>query len=308
MVGAYFAEMSNVIDNLRRVLKVGGVAAIDLGDSCYGSVWVPTDRILAEMMERAGFQQAERLVLRERQSRDGRKLGQTLQVFVNGSAPKAVSAGNGVMHKPPASWEIYKETLPHQSGEMAKRNWGHSLHSLCSYQGKLKPAIAYNLVKALLSEGGGARILDPFAGVGTIPFEAQLQGHIAYGFDISPAALPITRAKIERIDMKHVDTILKELEQSLAKARLGVGDLARLKKIRLNGPLPDYFHERTLAEIVSTRRYFAANPPKDGASALVFASMLHILHGNRPYALSRRSHPITKVEKKRGYSARGSNA
>src|SRR5439155_3903886 len=28
-------------------------------------------------------------------------------------------------------------------------------------------------------------------------------------------------------------------------------------------------------------------------SAILLASMLHILHGNRPYALSRRSHPIT---------------
>jgi hypothetical protein len=25
----------------------------------------------------------------------------------------------------------------------------------------------------------------------------------------------------------------------------------------------------------------------------VFASLLHVLHGNRPYALSRRSHPLT---------------
>lgn len=293
MVRAYFAEMSNVIDNLRGVLKAGGVAAIDLGDSCYGSVWVPTDRILAEMMERAGFKQVERLVLRERQSRDGRKLSQTLQIFSNAAPQKLTRTANLPKQDAPESWELFKATLPHQSGEMAKRNWGNPLHSLCSYQGKLKPAIAHSLVKALLPEGGGARILDPFAGVGTLPFEAQLQGHVGYGFDISPAALPITRAKVESISEQRTFAILKELELRLGKAKPGAVDLAILKKIRFNGPLPDYFHERTLAEIVAARNYFAANPPDDGASALVFASMLHILHGNRPYALSRRSHPIT---------------
>ena len=33
--------------------------------------------------------------------------------------------------------------------------------------------------------------------------------------------------------------------------------------------------------------------PSSPAEYLVMASLLHILHGNRPYALSRRSHPIT---------------
>lgn len=41
------------------------------------------------------------------------------------------------------------------------------------------------------------------------------------------------------------------------------------------------------------RRYFLDNPPADASESLVFACLLHILHGNRPYALSRRSHPIT---------------
>lgn len=35
------------------------------------------------------------------------------------------------------------------------------------------------------------------------------------------------------------------------------------------------------------------HPPVTPSESLVFAALLHILHGNRPYALSRRSHPIT---------------
>jgi DNA modification methylase len=289
MVGAYFAEMNKVIENIRIVLKSGGVAAVDLGDSCYGSVWVPTDQILSEMMERAGFKRQERIILRERQSRDGRKLSQTLQVF---SHRVALSKPRSATKQLPPNWQEFKNTLPHQVGNMARRNWGHSLHSLCSYQGKLKPAIAHCLVTALLPTPS-SRVLDPFAGAGTIPFEARLLGHTSYGFDISPAALPITRAKVERIDSRRVDKILEDLKRRTSRVKISAAEISHLEKIRFNGPLPNYFHRETLAEILAARAYFADNAPEDGAGALVFASMLHILHGNRPYALSRRSHPIT---------------
>lgn len=293
MVRSYFAEMGTVVANFRTVLRDGGVAAIDLGDSCYGSVWVPTHLILTELMERAGFKQIDHFVLRERQSRDGRKLSQALQVFrleectthvVNGRASASPHMLRG--------WELFKKNLPHQKGDMARRNWGHALHSLCSYQGKLKPALAHSLVAALLP-GTRHRILDPFAGVGTIPFEAQLLGHTAFAFDISPAALAITRAKIEHVDPKAVHALLSKLEMHLAPTDPRKLDMAALEKIRFNGPLCSYFHPKTLTEILAAREFFREHPPEDGSTALVFAAMLHILHGNRPYALSRRSHPIT---------------
>jgi hypothetical protein len=63
--------------------------------------------------------------------------------------------------------------------------------------------------------------------------------------------------------------------------------------IHFNGPLLDYFEPRTFREILLARRYFLEHPPRTPSESLVLASLLHILHGNRPYALSRRSHPIT---------------
>jgi DNA modification methylase len=295
MVRSYFNEMSSVISSFQTALKVNGTAIIDLGDSCYGSVWVPTDKILAEIMERAGLKLLDRIVLRERQSRDGRKLSQTLQVFKHINGTKTVEV---IKRRPsknarvPELWTKFKATLPHQTGEMAKRNWGHPLHSLCSYQGKLKPSIAHSLVAALLPMPGG-RVLDPFAGVGTIPFEAQLTGHTGFGFDINPAALAITRAKLEQIVSERAVQVLDQLESVCARATRKTLDLASIDKIRFNGPISTYFHPRTLAEIVAVREFFQDSPPEVGSSALVFSAMLHILHGNRPYALSRRSHPIT---------------
>ncbi|TOC21177.1 hypothetical protein CGJ88_25735, partial [Vibrio parahaemolyticus] len=50
----------------------------------------------------------------------------------------------------------------------------------------------------------------------------------------------------------------------------------------------------TFREILCARDFFIANHESQSADwALVMSCMMHILHGNRPYALSRNSHPIT---------------
>jgi hypothetical protein len=47
-------------------------------------------------------------------------------------------------------------------------------------------------------------------------------------------------------------------------------------------------------EILCAREYFIKKLPNmSAAEAMVFAAFLHVLHGNRPYALSRNSHPLT---------------
>ena len=291
MVENYFYDMHDVLAKLPTVLNEHGVIAIDLGDSVYSGVHVPTQDILAEMLEDSGFDLNETVVLRERQSRDGAKLSQTLQVFAPKEAfarpAKAVASESRL-----AAWKTFKTTLPHQQGDMARRNWGHSWHSMCSYQGKLKPAIGRCLVDALMPSSGG-RLLDTFSGVGTIPFEARMLGHTAFGFDISPAAVAISRAKLEHVDWKEVENLVESLDDAIEAGRKRKLSTAALEAIRFNGPLTSYFHEDTLQEILIARKFFKKHKPETGASALVFACLLHILHGNRPYALSRRSHPIT---------------
>jgi len=291
MVENYFYDMHDVLATLPSVLNERGVIAIDLGDSVYSGVHVPTHDILAEMLEDSGFHIDGTVILRERQSRDGARLSQTLQVFKPKEVVKS-SVTPADTEKRLTGWNTFKMTLPHQQGDMARRNWGHPWHSMCSYQGKLKPAIARSLVDALMPETGG-RLLDTFSGVGTIPFEARMSGHTAFGFDISPAAEVISRAKLEKIDWANVEKLIRTLEAKIEKGRLKKITTKNLEAIRFNGPLTSYFHEDTLHEILIARDYFLKNKPTTGASAIVFACLLHILHGNRPYALSRRSHPIT---------------
>jgi hypothetical protein len=63
--------------------------------------------------------------------------------------------------------------------------------------------------------------------------------------------------------------------------------------IKFNGNLQDYFHADTFREILLARRFLRERVVERRGDALVAACLLHVLHGNRPYALSRRSHPIT---------------
>ena len=189
------------------------------------------------------------------------------------------------------SWKAFKRNLPHQAEDFARRNWGHPLHSLCSYQGKMKPSLAHYLVKTFVPDGG--RMLDPFGGVGTIPFEAALAGIGSSSFDISPAGYQISKAKVGLPQASECARYGRELESFIEAGSVGDSEFAAAGKIHFNGPLPDYFSPGTFHEILLARRFFMERPPRSASESLLFASLLHILHGNRPYALSRRSHPIT---------------
>ena len=74
--------------------------------------------------------------------------------------------------------------------------------------------------------------------------------------------------------------------------------------------IQDFFEDKTSREIIAARQWlekesegFQTNPP----ALFVAACLAHILHGNRPYALSRRSHNIIPIPPKGhpGHSAVG---
>jgi len=158
MVQTYFSDLWLSLNRAVPAVIDGGIIAIDIGDSAYGGVHVPTDQILIEMGRQLGLQKKDEVILRERMSRGGHKLRQSLLVF-----EKATTRSKIIRGAPNRSWsekwEQFKQTLPHQIGPMAARNWGNPLHSLCSYQGKLKPSIAWHLVNVFVPPHG--RVLDP---------------------------------------------------------------------------------------------------------------------------------------------------
>lgn len=191
--------------------------------------------------------------------------------------------------------EQFCRTSPHRHGAYGKRNWGGLLHSLCSYQGKLKPSIAHFLISWFTSPG--EVVLDPMAGVGTIPFEARRIGRIGIGNDLSPLAHVVSSAKLEPITPEGVAEALASLTAEIDQAP-PLDALSTQTDITwgLNGSIADYFHPETLRELLVARQHFLSPAAgTDAATNVLRASVLHLLHGNRPYALSRRSHPVTPL-------------
>lgn len=304
MVGGYFNDMAAVFSSLRACLRPGGRMCIDIGDSIYNNVHVPTDDLLVEVAEGLGYKTLERIHLRKRISKGGGAVRQQLLVFehiANSNSTPIERHAASVMHLTVASssatsgwrnkWEAFKELLPHQKAPYSKREWGGPAHSMCSYQGKIKPALAHHLVECF-SEPGSV-IIDPFSGAGTIPLEACRMGRIGYGMDISRLGHVLTMGKVAKVSTESLEAHLESIEHYIRDYSSNEDEVARAAEVRFNSSIPDYFHPDTLREVLAARSFFLDNWNSSPEWAVLFSCTLHLLHGNRPYALSRRSHPVT---------------
>lgn len=301
MIASYFSEITNAFQGIRKHLVNEATVAIDIGDSCYAGVNVPVDKLLSSCLQDLGFIQHDSVHLRQRRSKGGMLLHQSLLVF-NYRPQMPLFYIKSLISPWNARWQKFKETLPHQQNPFTKRNWGHPLHSLCSYPGKLKPAIAHHLAKIFVPENG--IMLDPFAGSGTVPFEAALLGRVSYGFELNPAALAIANGKIQPPTGRKCYSLIQTLKDFIENNTPTEQESKDAQEFGFNGKLSEYYDAKTLDEILLARRYFQTYPPSKPEEFFVMASLLHILHGNRPYALSRRSHPITPYKPSGAYEYR----
>lgn len=289
MAKSYFEEMYRIFRDCKQHLINNAKILIDIGDSIFCGVHINTDEILIELMTELDFKLIDNKILRKRRSRNKEVLTQSLLAFQYSCKNGKHIEGNTLTFWE-KNWDHFKTVVPHQQTPYSSRNWGHNNHSLCSYQGKLKPAIAHHLVETFVPENGS--MLDPFAGVGTIPFEAALAGKTSYGIDISLPAYYISLAKVTAPHSKESYDYINALQQFIKKNKCTKEELNEAKTFGFNKTLSEYYEETTLKEILLARRFVKENYPKTPSEMLVVASLLHILHGNRPYALSRRSHPI----------------
>ncbi len=78
MAVCYFNEMFQVFSGLQTKLIDGAKVLIDLGDSIFCNVHIPTDKILIEILEGIGYKLESNSVLRTRRSRNGSILSQFL--------------------------------------------------------------------------------------------------------------------------------------------------------------------------------------------------------------------------------------
>lgn len=290
MAKSYFEEMYRIFSDSKTHLTNNAKILIDIGDSIFCGVHINTDEILIELLTELGFKIIDNKILRKRRSRNKEVLTQSLLVFEYSFKNGRHISNEDTPTFWKKNWNHFKKVVPHQQVPYASRNWGHNNHSLCSYQGKLKPAIAHHLVETFVPASGS--MLDPFAGVGTIPFEAALAGKTSFGIDISLPAYYISLAKVTAPNAKESYEYINALQQFIKKNKCTKEELNEAKSFGFNKTLSEYYEETTLKEILLARRFVKENYPKAPSEMLVVAALLHILHGNRPYALSRRSHPI----------------
>ena len=83
-------------------------------------------------------------------------------------------------------------------------------------------------------------VLDPLCGVGTIPFEACLQGRIGIGNDLSELAYVVTKAKIEKPNYSGVVEVIGQLADYI-ETNKSKRSVTEYEDFGFNGKLPQYF-------------------------------------------------------------------
>lgn len=83
MVAGYFYDMNNVFKRLSKAIKPQGKFIMDIGDSQFCGVHIPTHEILEEIAASHGFIKYSEDILRTRHSNNGFKLSQRVLRFTN---------------------------------------------------------------------------------------------------------------------------------------------------------------------------------------------------------------------------------
>jgi hypothetical protein len=78
MVAGYFRDMDTVIQKLSKSIKPGGLFTMDIGDSQFAGVHIPTHQILSNICVQYGFSLYDEEILRKRRSKNGMILTQRL--------------------------------------------------------------------------------------------------------------------------------------------------------------------------------------------------------------------------------------
>ena len=81
LVRHYFSDMAEVLERVLLALRPGGRFVLDIGDSQYYGVHVPTDRLLEVVGEQVGFKVVDSQMLAKRYSRDKTPLVQREIVY-----------------------------------------------------------------------------------------------------------------------------------------------------------------------------------------------------------------------------------
>ncbi len=161
--------------------------------------------------------------------------------------------------------------LEWKQGKYALQSWGHSLHRIAPYVGRIKPPFAHFIIKYVSNRGD--LILDPFCGIGTIPLEASLMGRNSIGVDINPYAIKIAKAKTEHnLSLNQLVSIINEIEVNTTE--ISIDNIPEWVK--------EYYNHETLKEII-----YYLNKLEKEEHKFISGCLIGISQGHRPGHLSK---------------------
>jgi hypothetical protein len=150
------------------------------------------------------------------------------------------------------------------------------VHGFHAYPARMHPQTASRLVTAFSSTArGGATVLDPFAGSGTVLVEAMLAGRRAVGTDLNPLAVRLATLKTAEHDAASLERLV-----AAARDAAKVADARRLARAgatkRYGAEDVALFDPHILLELDGLRSGIAAIPDRDarGALELVLSAIL----------------------------------
>src|SRR5579862_5561665 len=89
--------------------------------------------------------------------------------------------------------------------------WGHSMHSMCSYQGMFPARLAHYFITRFTWPGD--LVVDPFSGRGTTALQARLDGRRGVCGDLNPLAFVLTAAKSRPPTWEQVNVAVKQVQK-----------------------------------------------------------------------------------------------
>jgi hypothetical protein len=151
-------------------------------------------------------------------------------------------------------------------------NRDYALNAICPYFTMFPLEYPLRIIKKHKPEN--PVVIDPFCGRGTTIYAARKAALPSYGFDTSPVAVAIAKAKLSRAPAREVMALAEELLESEPR---NVPDLPFFRGAYSN---------RTLKALCSLREGLLRIRKDSHASCLLRAAVLGCLHGPRALDLS----------------------
>lgn len=161
----------------------------------------------------------------------------------------------------------------------AKQRQSHSIHEI-SYRACFKAQLPEFFIQKLTQPGDA--VLDPFMGRGTTPVQAALMGRRAYGNDINPLSILLTRPRLTPITLQQISDTLQTIDWSRGKIE--------------REDLLAFYHPTTLKKLEALRLWLAERAPLHATNVDPIVDWIRMvsinrLSGHSPGFFSGRSMP-----------------